>query len=109
MNIDIRFSAKFSYTFYFLVWKNICKNIYTVNQVSEIMHTNPALVYSLINAGHLPALRLGSYKIRHETLIKFLAEHEGKDLRDPKHIRPICNSDSNPPSDDGHIMLNIDI
>lgn len=89
--------------------KTPVKILYTVKEVSVIMHTNPAFVYSLINAGHLPALRLGSYKIRHETLIKFLAEHEGEDLRDPKHIRPICNSDSNPPSDDGHIMLDIDI
>lgn len=90
------------------------KILYTVKEVSEIMHTNPAFVYSLINAGLLPALRLGSYKIRHETLMKFLAEHEGEDLRDPKNIRPVCKTDSDEHhkpgeihySPEGHIMIN---
>lgn len=68
------------------------KILYTVKEVAEILHTNPAYVYSLIRTGHLPALRLGAYKIRHETLIKFLADHEGEDLRDPENVRPICKS-----------------
>lgn len=68
------------------------KILYTVKEVAKIMHTNPAYVYSLIHAGLLPALQLGSYKIRHETLIKFLAVHEGEDLRDPNNIRPICKT-----------------
>lgn len=88
--------------------------LYTVKEVSEIMHTNPAYVYSLINAGLLPALRLGAYKIRHETLMNFLAEHEGKDLHDPKNIRPVCNTncetDHKPGeiyySSEGHMMIN---
>lgn len=87
--------------------KTPAKILYTVKQVSEIMHTNPAFVYSLIKAGLLPALRLGSYKIRHETLVKFLEDHEGEDLRDPEHIRPICNADNKTPSDDGRIMLDV--
>lgn len=90
------------------------KLLYTVKEVSEIMHTNPAYVYSLINAGLLPVLRLGSYKIRHETLMKFLAEHEGEDLRDPKNIRPVCNTTDNVKNEpgtiyyspDGHMMAN---
>ena len=65
------------------------KILYTVKEVAAIMHTNPAFVYSLINAGLLPALRLGSFKIRHEALVKFLEEYEGKDLRDPANIQPI--------------------
>lgn len=87
--------------------KTSVKILYTVKEVSEIMHTNPAFVYSLIKSGHLPALRLGSFKIRHETLIKFLEEHEGEDLRDPEHIRPICNADSKTTSDDEPIMLDV--
>ena len=70
------------------------KILYTVKEVAEILHTNPSYVYSLIKAGHLPALRLGAYKIRHETLMKFLSDHEGDDLRDPKNIRPIRKADS---------------
>lgn len=88
--------------------------LYTVKEVAEIMHTNPAYVYSLINAGLLPALRLGSFKIRHETLMKFLAEHEGEDLRDPANIRPVCKSNSDEHhepgeiyySPEGHMMIN---
>ena len=47
----------------------------TVKDVSEIIHTNKAYVYSLINAGLLPALKLGSIKIRRETLLDFLKEY----------------------------------
>ena len=58
----------------------------TVKDVSEIIHTNKAYVYSLINAGLLPALKLGSIKIRRETLLDFLKEYEGKDLTNPNNI-----------------------
>ncbi len=84
--------------------KTNTKILYTVKEVAEIMKTNPALVYSLINAGLLPALRLGSYKIRHETLMKFLAEHEGEDLRDPKNIHPVCNTTRNIENEPGTIF-----
>ncbi len=66
--------------------------LYTVKEVSEILHTNPSYVYELIHAGILPALRLGSYKIRHESLMKFLADYDGKDLRDPHHIVSVIES-----------------
>ena len=58
----------------------------TVKDVSEIIHTNKAYVYSLINAGLLPALKLGSIKIRRETLLDFLKEYEGKDLTNQNNI-----------------------
>lgn len=62
------------------------KILYTVKEVSQIIHTNQAYVYSLIKAGLPPALKLGSYKIRKEALEQFLAKSEGKDLTDPYHI-----------------------
>lgn len=62
------------------------KLLYTVKEVSEIIHSNPTYVYQLINTGLLPALKLGSYKIRHETLVNFLRQYEGKDLTDPNNI-----------------------
>lgn len=65
------------------------KILYTVKEVSQIMHTNPSYVYQLINAGLLPVLKLGSYKIRHEALMKFLAEYEGYDLTDPSKVERI--------------------
>ena len=62
------------------------KLLYTVKEVSELIHTNQAYVYSLIRAGLLPVLKLGSYKVRKEALTKFLAENEGKDLTDPQNV-----------------------
>ena len=48
-----------------------------------LAYTNQAYVYSLIKPCLLPVLKLGSYKIRKEALIRFLEENEGKDLTDP--------------------------
>ena len=56
--------------------------VFTVKEVSKIIHTNQTYVYSLIRAGLLPALKLGSYKIRRETLLNFLEKYEGDDLTD---------------------------
>lgn len=65
------------------------KILYTVKEVSEIIHTNPAYVYLLIKSGLLPALKLGSYKIQRSTLLKFLDDNEGNDLTDPFNIKPL--------------------
>ena len=62
------------------------KILYTVKEVSELLHTNPAYVYSLIKAGLLPVLKLGSYKVRKDTLNRFLEEFEGKDLTNPNEV-----------------------
>ena len=65
------------------------KMLYTVKEVSEIIHTNPTYVYQLINSGLLPALKLGSYKIRKAALLNFLEDNEGKDLTNPFDIKPL--------------------
>ena len=65
------------------------KILYTVKEVSEIMHTNTTYVYKLISTGLLPALKLGSFKIRHETLMNFLEQYEGKDLTNPENVTSI--------------------
>lgn len=67
------------------------KILYTVKEVSEILHTNPTYVYQLINAGLLPVLKLGSYKVRHEALMKFLESYEGYDLSDPTKVKRIAS------------------
>ena len=54
--------------------------IFTVKEVAEILHTNKGYVYALIKRGLLPALKLGSLKIRKEALLQFLKDNEGKDL-----------------------------
>ena len=70
--------------------KNI-KILYTVKEVAGILHTNPTYVYQLINAGLLPVLKLGSYKVRHEALMKFLESFEGCDLSDPTNVKRIAS------------------
>ena len=62
------------------------KLLYTVKEVSELLHTNPTYVYNLIKAGLLPVLKLGSFKVRKESLSKFLEDYEGKDLTNPEKI-----------------------
>ena len=69
------------------------KILYTVKEVSQLIHTNQAYVYSLIKAGLLHAMKLGSYKIRKETLERFLAEYEGRDLTNPYHINVLQTDD----------------
>jgi len=70
------------------------KILYTVKEVSELIHTNQAYVYALIKAGLLPVLKLGSYKIRRESLNKFLADYEGNDLTNPNSVAVINYGDA---------------
>ena len=48
----------------------------TIKQVSEMLQTNPAFVYKLIDAGRLRAIWLRSLKVREEELERFLIEEE---------------------------------
>ncbi len=68
--------------------------LYTVKEVAQILHTNVSYVYDLIKSGHLPALKLGSYKVRNRTLETFLNEYEGKDLTDPYNVKTIYQDES---------------
>lgn len=52
----------------------------TVKEVSEILKVNTNYVYNLMNSGLLPYMKLGSRKVRRETLERFLAEMDGKDV-----------------------------
>ncbi|SCL87920.1 helix-turn-helix domain-containing protein [Sporanaerobacter sp. PP17-6a] len=63
--------------------------LYTVPEVAKLIKTNSAYVYELINAGLLPVLRLGRYKVRRTALLDFLKEYEGKDLTDPNNIEEL--------------------
>lgn len=63
--------------------------VYTVKEVSKILKTNPAYIYELIRAGKLPALKLGSIRVRSQALIWFLNEYEGFDLSDINDIKEL--------------------
>ena len=63
--------------------------LYTVKEVSQKLKVNIHKVYELVNAGLLPALKLGSIKIRKESLEEFLMKYDGKDLTDLKNVRDL--------------------
>lgn len=63
--------------------------LYTVKEISRIIHTNPSYVYGLIRKGFLPAMKLGSYKVREEALQNFLQQAEGKDLTDLNDVKEL--------------------
>ena len=69
--------------------------IYTVQEVAKILHSSPNYIYSLIDKGYLPAIKLGSIKIIKSTLEKFLLENEGKDLSNINDIKKIPTNISN--------------
>ena len=62
------------------------ETLYTVKETSKILKTNTNYVYELINKGLLPALKLGSLKIRSSALKDFLEQYEGYDLTDLNNI-----------------------
>lgn len=61
--------------------------LYTVKEVSEILKTNVDFVHKLRKSGLLPFIKLGSYKVRKESVEEFLKNYEGKDLTDPFNIK----------------------
>ena len=65
------------------------KMLYTVKEASATLGVSIHLVYDLINKGLLPALKLGSLKIRKETINEFTKKYEGMDLSDLDHIKEL--------------------
>jgi len=63
--------------------------LYTVKEVAKILKVNVHKVYELIQIGILPALKLGTLKVRKESLLKFIASYEGMDLTDLNNIHKI--------------------
>ena len=61
--------------------------LYTVKETSKLLKTNPNYIYELIKKGFLPALKLGSFKIRRSAILEFLEKYEGQDLTDLNNIK----------------------
>ena len=81
-------------TWYFYVYSGreevyISITLYTVKEVAKIIQSNTTYVYELIRKGYLPALKLGSYKIRADALEKFLTDYEGKDLTNLDDVKEL--------------------
>lgn len=60
--------------------------LYTVKEVAKLIKSNTSYVYELIDRGILPALKLGSLKVRRMALEDFLKLYEGHDLSDLGNI-----------------------
>ena len=58
-------------------------------EVAAVLKTNVDYVHRLRKAGLLPFLKLGQYKVRRQSLERFLAEYEGKDLTDPFSVKEL--------------------
>ena len=54
--------------------------LYNVKEVSKCLGINIHLVYALIRKGLLPALKLGSLKVRRASLESFISKYEGMDF-----------------------------
>lgn len=67
------------------------KMLYTVKDVSATLGVNVHVVYELIKKGLLPAMKLGSLKVRKQTLESFLEKYEGMDLTDLDNITELNN------------------
>lgn len=62
------------------------KLLYTVKETSFVLGVNVHVVYELIKKGILPAMKLGSLKIRKESIDNFLEKYEGMDLSNLDNI-----------------------
>ena len=62
------------------------KLLYTVKEAAYVLGCNVHLVYNLVNKGLLPALKLGSLKIRKTSIEKFLDKYDGMDLTNLDNI-----------------------
>ena len=63
--------------------------IYTVQEVASLLHSCPNYIYTLIEKGYLPALKLGSIKILKTSLQNFLIDNEGQDLSDINNVKKL--------------------
>ena len=66
--------------------------VVSVKEVSQLLHTNAALIYRFIELGLLPAIKLGSLRVRKQALDQFLVDYEGLDLSNPEEIRRITKA-----------------
>ncbi|RHV70306.1 DNA-binding protein [Roseburia sp. OM02-15] len=67
------------------------KMLYTVKEAASVFGVNVHTIYELIKKGLLPAMKLGSLKIRKQTLESFLEKYEGMDLSDLNNISELNN------------------
>ena len=63
--------------------------LYTVKETAKLLKCNEDRVNELRRSGVLRFMKLGCYKIRKETLMRFLEDNDGKDVTDPNNIKEL--------------------
>jgi excisionase family DNA binding protein len=66
----------------------------TVKETAKKLKTNPHMVYALIKAKKITALKLGRYKIADYEIERFIRENQGMDLTKPDDVTPIVLNSS---------------
>jgi excisionase family DNA binding protein len=66
--------------------------LYTVQEVAQILKTSVDYVYKLQKSGLLKFLKIGRLKCRRETLEEFISKYDGMDISDPFNVREIEES-----------------
>ena len=66
--------------------------LYSIKEVSKILRVTPRYTYDLVHRGLLPAIKLGSLKVRQQDLDAFLSQYSGFDLSDLDSIKPISDT-----------------
>lgn len=61
----------------------------TVKETAKKLKTNPHMIYALIKARKITALKLGRYKIADFEIERFIKENQGMDLTKPDDAAPI--------------------
>ena len=62
--------------------------LYTVKETAKLLKVNPNYVYDLIKKEMLPALKLGSFKIRRTSLLNFVKAHDAHLCQRPHAHHP---------------------
>ncbi|WP_227396800.1 helix-turn-helix domain-containing protein [Jeotgalibacillus aurantiacus] len=60
--------------------------LYDISEVAKIFKTNKNMIYSLIDSGHLTALKLGRLKVTSYEIEDFLKRNNGKDFSDLQNV-----------------------
>lgn len=63
-----------------VVLQPLPEQLLTVKDVAQLLKCNTGTVHKLRQAGVLKFMKLGMYKCRVSTYLKFLEEYDGKDL-----------------------------
>lgn len=63
--------------------------LFTIMEVAKKLKTTKAVIYNLIKAKHITALKLGNMKVTGYELERFIKECQGKDYSDMDNVKEL--------------------